>query len=90
VTEITATPDVERGEVTFTREFEAPRELVFRALMEPEQLVHFWGPPGTHVPLDPLAYRSPEALAGFATTLDLLADHLTTLVRPDQNVPPTS
>jgi hypothetical protein len=38
----------------------------------------------------PLAYRSPEALAGFATTLDLLADHLTTLVRPNQNVQPTS
>jgi uncharacterized protein YndB with AHSA1/START domain len=162
VTEISATPDVERGEVTFTREFEAPRELVFRALMDPAQLVHFWGPPGAHVPLDsvviepwaggrfentivaddatsefpfravfievveperlafrevesglvststftdlgagrtrlvihqtnvPLAYRSPETLAGFANTLDLLADHLATLVRPNQNVPPTT
>ena len=38
----------------------------------------------------PLAHRSPEALAGFATTLDLLADHLTTLVHPNQNVQPTS
>jgi uncharacterized protein YndB with AHSA1/START domain len=141
-------PGSELGEVDITREFDAPRAMVFRAFMEPEQLIRFWGPPGTSVPLAsviiepwvggrfenvivsddsgdaypfrsvfleiveperftfrevesglisastftdlgtsrtrveihqtnvPLAYRSPEALAGFLTTLDLLAAHL--------------
>jgi uncharacterized protein YndB with AHSA1/START domain len=145
--EVTDTPGTELAEVTFTRDFDAPREMVFRALMEPEQLVHFWGPVGTSVPLAsviiepwaggrfenvivtddgsetypfksvfvdvleperftfkelsgitststftdlgtgrtrlvihqtdvPFGYRTPEALAGFSTTLDLLAEHL--------------
>ena len=36
----------------FTREFDAPRELVFRCMVEPEHLTHFWGPAGTSAPLD--------------------------------------
>jgi uncharacterized protein YndB with AHSA1/START domain len=40
------------GELTFTREFDAPRELVFRCLTEPEHLTHFWGPTGTTAPLE--------------------------------------
>jgi uncharacterized protein YndB with AHSA1/START domain len=35
-----------------TRVFEAPRELVFRCMTEPEHLTHFWGPTGTTTPLD--------------------------------------
>ena len=34
-----------RGELWFNRVFEAPRELVFRCLTEPEHLTHFWGRP---------------------------------------------
>jgi uncharacterized protein YndB with AHSA1/START domain len=34
------------GELIYTRIFEAPRELVFRCLIEPEHLTHFWGPIG--------------------------------------------
>jgi uncharacterized protein YndB with AHSA1/START domain len=34
------------GELVYTRLFEAPRELVFRCLIEPEHLTHFWGPIG--------------------------------------------
>jgi uncharacterized protein YndB with AHSA1/START domain len=34
------------------RVFDAPRELVFRCMTEPEHLTHFWGPIGTHTPLE--------------------------------------
>lgn len=37
------------GELTVTRVFNAPRELVFNAFVEPEQFVKFWGPDGTTV-----------------------------------------
>jgi len=36
----------------FTRVFDAPRELVFRCMTEPEHLTHFWGPIGTSSPLE--------------------------------------
>ena len=39
------------GELTFTRIYEAPRELLFRCLTEPEHLAHFWGPVGVTTPL---------------------------------------
>jgi uncharacterized protein YndB with AHSA1/START domain len=42
----------ERGELSYTRVFEAPRELVFRCMIEPEHLTHFWGPRGMSTPLD--------------------------------------
>jgi uncharacterized protein YndB with AHSA1/START domain len=42
-------PDL--GEVTHVRVFDAPRELVFRCLLEPEHLTHFWGPTGMSTPL---------------------------------------
>ena len=32
-----------------TRQFEAPRERVFRAFADPEQLIKWWGPTGMHV-----------------------------------------
>ena len=43
--------DQELGELSFTRVFDAPRELVFRCLIEPAHLTHFWGPAGTSAPL---------------------------------------
>jgi uncharacterized protein YndB with AHSA1/START domain len=39
-------------ELSYTRIFEAPRELVFRCLIEPEHLTRFWGPAGVSTPLD--------------------------------------
>jgi uncharacterized protein YndB with AHSA1/START domain len=39
------------GELTFTRIYEAPRELLFRCMTEPEHLAHFWGPVGMTTPL---------------------------------------
>jgi uncharacterized protein YndB with AHSA1/START domain len=43
-----AAPD----ELVYTRVFDAPRELVFRCLIEPEHLTHFWGPAGMSTPLE--------------------------------------
>ena len=40
------------AELIYTRVFDAPRELVFRCLTEPEHLTHFWGPAGVRTPLD--------------------------------------
>jgi uncharacterized protein YndB with AHSA1/START domain len=39
------------GELTITRVFAAPPELVFDCMTTPEHLVHFWGPTGTSTPL---------------------------------------
>jgi uncharacterized protein YndB with AHSA1/START domain len=38
--------------LNFTRVFDAPRELVFECMTQPEHLTHFWGPIGTTAPLD--------------------------------------
>jgi uncharacterized protein YndB with AHSA1/START domain len=40
------------GEVTYTRVYHAPRELVFACLTTPEHLTHFWGPIGVSTPLE--------------------------------------
>ena len=38
------------NELRFTRVFEAPRELVFRCMTDPDHLTHFWGPKGVSTP----------------------------------------
>lgn len=48
---ITGGPE-ELGEVTITRIYEAPRELVWECMTTPEHLTHFWGPPGISTPLE--------------------------------------
>jgi uncharacterized protein YndB with AHSA1/START domain len=40
------------GEITYTRTWEAPRELVFECMTTPEHLTHFWGPVGVSTPLE--------------------------------------
>ena len=40
------------GEVTYTRVYDAPRELVFRCMTQPAHLTHFWGPVGVTTPID--------------------------------------
>jgi uncharacterized protein YndB with AHSA1/START domain len=42
----------EVGEVNYTRIFDAPRELIFRCMIEPDHLTHFWGPLGMSTPRD--------------------------------------
>ena len=43
------------NELIFTRVFDAPRDLVFRCMIEPEHLAHFWGPAGVITPLDKIS-----------------------------------
>ena len=40
------------GELRFSRVFDAPRELVFACMTDPEHLAHFWGPAGISAPRD--------------------------------------
>jgi uncharacterized protein YndB with AHSA1/START domain len=40
------------AELNLTRIFDAPRDLVFRCMITPEHLTHFWGPAGTSAPLE--------------------------------------
>lgn len=42
----------ETGELIYNRVFDAPRELVFRCMIEPAHLTHFWGPAGVSTPLE--------------------------------------
>ena len=40
------------NEVVITRVFNAPRELIFKCVTEPEHLTKFWGPVGMQAPLE--------------------------------------
>ena len=42
--------DTVQKELHFTRVFEAPRELVFQCMIDPDHLTHFWGPTGVRAP----------------------------------------
>ena len=55
------------GELTYTRVFDAPRELVFRCMIEPEHLTYFWGPAGVSTPWR--ASRWTRARAGLETVM---------------------
>lgn len=44
------TSSTEEPVITIVREFDAPRELVFKAWTDPEQLKQWWGPEGFAVP----------------------------------------
>jgi uncharacterized protein YndB with AHSA1/START domain len=52
----------------FTRVFDAPRQLVFDCMVEPEHLTHFWGPTGTSAPLDRITVDA-RAGGAFATVM---------------------
>lgn len=43
-------PNADPREIVVTREFDAPRELVFRAWTEPELMKEWWGPRGFTLP----------------------------------------
>jgi uncharacterized protein YndB with AHSA1/START domain len=44
--------DPNLGELTYTRTWDAPRELVFECMTTPEHLTHFWGPVGVSTPVE--------------------------------------
>jgi len=52
------------GELTYTRVFDAPRELVFRCMLEPEHLTHFWGPAGVSTPLETIKIDPADHVLG--------------------------
>ena len=48
----TENPTGTEQDFTITRVFDASPELIWSALTDPEQLIRFWGPEGTSVPLE--------------------------------------
>ncbi len=79
MTEHTNTPEI--GHVTITRIFDAPREMSFRAFIEPEQLTHWWGPVGITTPvpsitIDPRPGGVFETVMVSDSSLERLAKHL--------------
>ncbi len=44
--------DSSPNQLRFRRVFEAPRELVFRCMVDADHLTHFWGPAGVSAPRD--------------------------------------
>ncbi|MFJ9445597.1 SRPBCC domain-containing protein [Kitasatospora sp. NPDC101235] len=48
------------GELTITRELPGASAAAFEAYFEPEQFVRFWGPVGTHVPLETVTIEAKE------------------------------
>ena len=52
MTDPTTDGDQELGEITIVRIQQAPIELAFEVMTTPEHLTHFWGPEGTHTPLE--------------------------------------
>jgi uncharacterized protein YndB with AHSA1/START domain len=45
------------AELAITREFEAPRDLVWKAWTEPDRLARWWGPPGSAIEVTRLDLR---------------------------------
>ncbi|MFD7411387.1 SRPBCC domain-containing protein [Kitasatospora purpeofusca] len=60
------------GTLSIVRELSATPAEVFRAYVEPEQFVRFWGPVGTTVPLDTVTIE-PEVGGRFDSTMVLEA-----------------
>jgi uncharacterized protein YndB with AHSA1/START domain len=60
-----------RREMTYARVFEAPRELVWKAWTEPEQLALWWGPRGISTPLETIEV---DLRPGGAFRLTMVAD----------------
>jgi uncharacterized protein YndB with AHSA1/START domain len=56
------------GEVTYTRTYDAPRELVFRCMIEPAHLAQFWGPVGVSTPVENITVDARPGGA-FETTM---------------------
>jgi uncharacterized protein YndB with AHSA1/START domain len=44
-------------EIVLTREFDAPRDLVFEAFSKAEHMVHWWGPKGSTMQVSEMDFR---------------------------------
>ncbi|MET8622430.1 SRPBCC domain-containing protein [Kitasatospora sp. NPDC004669] len=56
------------GELTITRELPGTPAAAFQAYIDPEQFVRFWGPVGTHVPLETVTIE-PEVGGRYDSTM---------------------
>lgn len=65
-------------EVTITRVYDAPRELVWRAWTEPERLAQWWGKRGWTARLDSIVIDPRPGGAFRVTTVDADGAELTT------------
>lgn len=48
--------DVPAPQLTVSRVFDAPRAMVFRAFTDPDQLAQWWGPHGSALPREAIAF----------------------------------
>jgi uncharacterized protein YndB with AHSA1/START domain len=64
-------PRMTKRDFTSTRVLDAPRELVWKAWTEPEQLAEWWGPKGLSTPRDMIEL---EVRPGGAFKLTMVAD----------------
>jgi uncharacterized protein YndB with AHSA1/START domain len=62
----------ERHEITISRVFDAPRELVYRAFVDPDQLCQWFGPVGYSVPCESVQI---DARAGGFQRFHMVSDH---------------
>jgi uncharacterized protein YndB with AHSA1/START domain len=53
---LTVTLPSER-QIRLTREFDAPRELVFQAMTSPDHVMNWWGPRGSNMKVDTMDVR---------------------------------
>lgn len=65
------TPETTVRDLTIKRIFKATPDLIWGAFTDPEQIVKFFGPPGTHVPLDAVTV---EPHVGGAFNLVMVMD----------------
>jgi uncharacterized protein YndB with AHSA1/START domain len=56
------------GEVVITRIFDAPRELVYDCMLDPQHLTHFWGPTGVSTPIESILVE-PHVGGRFETVM---------------------
>src|SRR6478752_1092914 len=56
-------PVSQSGEISISRVFDAPRELVYRAFVDPDQLCQWFGPAGFSVPCETV--QSDARAGGF-------------------------
>lgn len=51
------TEDIANREIVITRVFDAPRELVWKAMTDPQHVVHWWGPKGFTTTIEKMDVR---------------------------------
>jgi len=58
-----------KGELIITKEFNAPKKIVFNAFAEPEALAEWWGPPGIPITVVKMEFR-PNGVFHYKATMN--------------------